>query len=271
MTLSTYSPRLALELGRAAAAAYESAAAVTSLAKERGAAATVIEAGPSAAALIWTRQHVVVAPRGSDFGDGGIDWRLNARVCKRPMSETPGLEHVEGLGHSGFLEAYEGLSAAVRPLLRELLAGGRELLLGGHSQGAALAVLLACEHLEAAAYPWACPRVGNPEFAAWFARARRAPTHRLVLALRGVQDLVTRLPPSSFGFAHVGEAHVFSESQRFDGDDAWQQLRVAVPVSRLEALRLVGRGTRAVLAHSRARGLEAFEADLARSENKGVR
>jgi pimeloyl-ACP methyl ester carboxylesterase len=117
---------------------------------------------------------------------------------------NPGLGMTPGPVHRGFDRAFDAVSDQVTQALAE---GGTEpLLLTGHSMGGALAVIAAdhclTEHkLRAVAvYAFGMPRVGDEDFAVRYNDALGATTYRLVHG----DDIVATVPPSRFGFRHVG-------------------------------------------------------------------
>ncbi|MDQ0015857.1 hypothetical protein J2W23_004258 [Variovorax boronicumulans] len=102
-----------------------------------------------------------------------------------------------GRVHAGFARAFR----AIRPAIDEWLAGEcaarSELILAGHSLGAALATLAATVWKPAQLVTLGSPRVGNPEFAATFAGV---PVVRVVNCC----DAVTQIPPESPWYTHAG-------------------------------------------------------------------
>jgi triacylglycerol lipase len=126
----------------------------------------------------------------TDF-DVGFRFRFNERVT------PPAL-------HSGFEKAYRSVAGKVA----EALAKRSEapVLVTGHSMGAALAVIAADDFLSdkklrpTAVYVFGMPRVGDEDFAERYNDTLGNSTYRLVHG----SDIVATVPPSSFGFRHVG-------------------------------------------------------------------
>lgn len=105
-----------------------------------------------------------------------------------------------GQVHRGFADALDLVWPEVEAALSSVEG---PLLITGHSQGAALAILAASLRPDAGLYSFGAPRIGDPAF-------RAAMKERPGLMKRYVndRDLVCRLPPASFGYRHVGEPWV---------------------------------------------------------------
>jgi predicted lipase len=109
--------------------------------------------------------------------------------------------------HSGCATALASVFAKVKAEVDALPGSGVLLYLTGHSLGAALATLCAQRLATGRGYPiqslytFGSPRVGNPEFAAQYQTRLGPRTYRLV----NNEDLVTRVPPRSVGYEHIGE------------------------------------------------------------------
>jgi triacylglycerol lipase len=107
--------------------------------------------------------------------------------------------------HFGFGDA---LAAVWPDITATLTATPRvgPLFIAGHSLGAALAVLCAQRAREdfaitaEAIYAFGMPRIGSPAFAEAFDQALGGMTYRFVHG----DDIVATVPPSAFGFRHVG-------------------------------------------------------------------
>lgn len=122
----------------------------------------------------------------------GLNVGINAGVTPGPV-------------HRGFEMAFDAVSDQVTQALAD--RGGEEpVLVTGHSMGAALAViaaerLLSDEGMRATAvYAFGMPRVGDEDFALRYNDTLGAATYRLVHG----EDIVATVPPSRFGFRHVG-------------------------------------------------------------------
>ena len=122
-----------------------------------------------------------------------------------------------GSVHRGFAGAVGAVwedAGGVRGLKSHLagLAGSRALWFTGHSLGAASATVAAilCEQSGmrvSGLYTYGSPRVGDAEFAARFRRFFPGDSGPEYQRFINDRDIVTRVPPESFGYRHVGAAH----------------------------------------------------------------
>jgi len=101
-----------------------------------------------------------------------------------------------GRVHAGFAAAARALLPEVRAWLAANERAATQLILTGHSLGAALATLTASSVRASLLVTLGSPRVGD----AAFARTIKCPSVRLVHCC----DLVTDLPPPVGGYVHVG-------------------------------------------------------------------
>jgi triacylglycerol lipase len=130
----------------------------------------------------------------------------------------PGLEVKPGPVHRGFDKAFDAVSGQLTQALAE--RGAEPLLITGHSMGAALAViaadhLLSEEKLRATAvYAFGMPRVGDEDFSVRYNDTLGAITYRLVHG----DDIVASVPPSRFGFRHVGRLISCARGSHFAPD-----------------------------------------------------
>jgi triacylglycerol lipase len=118
--------------------------------------------------------------------------------------------------HDGFRLA----AAAAQPEIDQAIAlcrqSGKPFFITGHSLGGALAALAALQAANAGAppravYTYGMPRVGGPLFGASYGNLSNV-TYRLVYGI----DLVSRVPPSSVGFHHVGHLLQCASGAKFD-------------------------------------------------------
>jgi len=151
-------------------------------------------------ALLLTGAGVaVLAFRGTEPKEIA-DWLTDSKFAPKPWD--PGFGNV----HEGFAGALETVFPAIRRDLESLRGSGRSLYVTGHSLGAALATLLAARLAAQQTYPvqgvytYGSPRVGDIAFEGNYTRLLGERTFRFV----NHEDLVTRVPPRSLGFRHVG-------------------------------------------------------------------
>lgn len=126
------------------------------------------------------------------------------------------LTNFEGGGsvHRGFAGAVAAVWEGAGGLKSHLegLAGSRALWVTGHSLGAANATIAAllCEQSGmrvSGLYTYGSPRVGNAAFAARFSESFPGGSGRDYQRFINERDIVTRVPPATFGYTHVGAAH----------------------------------------------------------------
>ena len=101
--------------------------------------------------------------------------------------------------HGGFLRAYNSLKGDIDAWLAALDPQPAELIVTGHSLGAAMATLMASLNCDATLVTFGSPRVGGPGLAQMFAGR---PVHRYV----DCNDFVTNLAPPIW-FRHVAGMH----------------------------------------------------------------
>ncbi len=154
------------------------------------------------------KELAVVAFRGTDKDDP-TDLADDAEVI--PVAWEKG-----GKVHKGFAKA---LGEVRQNLDRTLRSVECRMLFTGHSLGAALATLLASARNPAALYTFGSPRVGDVEFVATL---RGVDSHRYV----DCADLVTRVPPESFGYVHLGKPYYIGRNRRvrFNPSRVWMWL-----------------------------------------------
>lgn len=158
-------------------------------------------------------RRVIVAFRGT------TDWRdvqTDSEAWLRPF--TPWHDISGCAVHSGGLEAYHRIAAALRDDLARLMTDPKTpMVFIGHSLGAMLCTMGAAEASAVAGHgPLSCvtfgsPRVGDPEFAAAF-DVHVPDTTRVVHAYDGVPEA----PPEVMDYRHVGhEVHIGDDGRPF--------------------------------------------------------
>ncbi len=163
----------------------------------RAAYVRVGEGGDYAAERVGSTLYIYL-----EASNGEEDWKNNLDFPARAYAH--GGECV-WCAHRGFLRVWKALEGVIAPLIAD--ENLKKIVTVGFSHGAALAVL--CheyvwynrpdlrEVIEG--YGFGCPRVlwGNPpaDLRARWAR---------FTVIRNIDDLVTHLPPTLFGYTHVG-------------------------------------------------------------------
>jgi triacylglycerol lipase len=134
------------------------------------------------------------------------------------VSDFNFLPNKKGL-HQGFDEALEVAWDDIVSALKQSQPIPR-LYITGHSLGAALAALCAYRTtnelglMPEAVYAFGMPRVGTPDFAAAYNKQLGSRTYRLIHG----DDVVPTVPPTRFGFCHVGRCVVCKAHQMFAAD-----------------------------------------------------
>ncbi len=121
--------------------------------------------------------------------------------------------------HQGFDEALDVVWNDITKALKQSQPIPR-LFITGHSLGAALAAL--CAHrvtnelglVPEAVFAFGMPRVATPAFAAAYNKQLGSRTYRLIHG----DDIVPTIPPTRFGFCHVGRCVLCKAHQTFVAD-----------------------------------------------------
>ncbi len=130
-----------------------------------------------------------------------------------------------GMVHAGFYDALANVWKLLDRYVRYVQSRQqRVLLVTGHSLGGALAALAVGRWLEAGLavhgmYTFGQPRTGDPTYARNFNFAFKPYSFRFV----NNNDLVTRIPPRSFGYSHLGSFRYFTETGEFAEQIDWWQ------------------------------------------------
>jgi len=241
---------LALELAEHAAAVYGSASHFFRWSVARNCyGAHIIERGSTQVGITYSADRIVIAARGSsqmgDWGENLLAWRW----MWRDLFPCGGV--------------HLGMSIQVRRVVRELRATLATLrarypeaavYVTGHSLGGGLAhFLVRLAELGGvrvtAAYTFEAPRTGGPAWARWYDAAYGSRTFRVVAIRRGRADIVTRVPPASFGWRHVGRPCMLRDGVLYESEDVWQASRDEHPVKPLAWWRVISGLATAVAAH----------------------
>jgi hypothetical protein len=123
-------------------------------------------------------------------------------------------DHGPGRVHSGFRNTATGLWPAVQRWLDGPASGRRQLLVCGHSLGAAIATLLAVPAGATRLVTIGSPRVGDADFVAGLESATLLTVTRIVDCC----DVVTEVPPAAIGFEHAGSLVYVDRDGRVSAD-----------------------------------------------------
>lgn len=226
-----YCPQNALWLARCAGLVYREPQAIAQQVKLWGYPNFhFIDHVPSAtqAFVMANDKAIVVAFRGTTCID---DWMTNKRIFQ-----------VRGFGgtvHRGFFQASKAVWFELNQKIKEFQNNYQPILVTGHSLGGALATLSAARMHEegmaiAALYTFGSPRVGDVSFSKKFNADFEGRAYRFV----NDQDIVTRIPPSAFGYKHVGEFLYFDAKGELQNDPCfWKEFKKSVKGSLADFLK----------------------------------
>ena len=136
-----------------------------------------------------------------EHSNGIVDWRNNFDFPSKPYREMNDKWYV----HRGFLRVWK----SAREYLREQICNKKVkgIVIVGYSHGAALALL--CHEFcvfnrpdianNIFGYGYGCPRVVHGRL-----KKRICERFKHFYIIRNCRDIVTHLPPTLFGFRHVG-------------------------------------------------------------------
>ena len=197
-------PVLAAEMARLAYAPFETppgAAAATALLRAVGFDAFSPFNAPATDSQAFlasdrTTGLAVLAFRGTQH-DRWKDLRADLMAWREPWPAG-------GEVHHGFAAAFRAIWSLIAPALSPRPT---RLLFTGHSLGAALATLAASTSAPDGLYTFGCPRVGDRTF---IATLPVLPSHRYV----NCADLVPRIPPARWGYAHLEPARYIDRRGR---------------------------------------------------------
>jgi triacylglycerol lipase len=123
--------------------------------------------------------------------------------------------------HVGFRDALELVRERLDAWLAKRLAAAEQVLITGHSLGAALATLLyvdwsskVSETARIELVTFGSPRVGDAKFLTCFEERTGKGPNRRVIRFVNDQDLVTRVAPRAMGYQHVGSVYLLDNVGR---------------------------------------------------------
>ena len=268
-----FHPYLALELAEHAACGYSQYLYPARAEHEGGWRwATSVDAGATQLYLAWDEEYGIISCRGSDQSG---DWFENGLVCKaeNPIVSATGTPF-PGRVHGGFSRQFRRvereLERAVGYAKLDSIRGGykgQKWFVCGHSLGGALAVMVAaylrCEGLPVqAVYTFGSPRPGDKAWGDWYDEIGLSGiTRRVVIVRHGHQDIVTRLPLSAGGWAHVGSPDILLSNgkvEHIEGPGAWRYVRSLRKTSIFTYLRVAHEIKQGAMQHKISLTLEAL-------------
>jgi triacylglycerol lipase len=222
-----WDPNNALALACASNLAYENSDAVSVQLQAWGfdpARFTFLNKNDTQGFVTATDEMVLVSFRGTQSNDIW-DWMTDARIVLRPYQ--PGLVHI------GFYNALNDVWHEMNAAINACRDQGQSLWVTGHSLGAALAGLAVSRMIFEeqtpinGLYTFGHPRMGNFVFGNGYDTEFLAKTFRYV----NDQDIVTRIPPRTLGYTHVGRLLFFDKDGRLQNDDHfWNRFLTEVKV-----------------------------------------
>jgi hypothetical protein len=140
------------------------------------------------------------------------DVLADAEFILTPMRGAPEV-------HAGFQKALNEIWPEVLAALDEVMAQSLPVWYTGYSLGAALATLAAARRPPAAMVTFGSPRVGEDDFVRLL---QDLPIQRFVNCC----DIVTQVPPLSFGYMHVGQMEfITSHGRVMRNPESWHVAR----------------------------------------------
>lgn len=163
-----------------------------------------IEGNGTQALVMATNDIILVAFRGTELKTEDILTDLNFDLVKGPL---------DGEVHEGFLDALAVVWKKVEMTIAKFRKNqAKSLWFTGHSLGAGLATLAVGRLVDQGQpvdglYTFGQPRTGDKAFARDFNFEFKPYAFRFV----NNNDIVTRVPPRSFGYRHIGTLRYFDE------------------------------------------------------------
>lgn len=167
-----------------------------------------------------------------ESSDGSEDWKNNFDF---PIKFNKRENDIPFRCHRGFLKVWE----SIKPHLKDAImdTGVDKIIVAGFSHGAALSVLC-YEYVwylredirdKIEGYAFGCPRV------LWGINAKKI-AHRWdnFTVIRNIDDLITHLPPFSFGYFHVGKLIEIGEKGKYNKIDAHRPENYLVELRKLQ-------------------------------------
>jgi len=218
-TATSYDPRNALWLGKAADLAYQDIASVEQALQGWNVIPLADSVTDTSGFVAGNAEMIVISFRGTE-AHKLKDWLtdLNAGHADGPIGKV----------HKGFYQAISSIWLELSTALRDLRHNDRTLWITGHSLGAALAVLASAKLLREnvvtsidGLYTFGQPRTGDQDFAAWLDGVMQARMFRFV----NNNDIVPHVPLPPL-FKHAGSIHYFDSDGKLRTDEGfWQEIK----------------------------------------------
>lgn len=176
---------------------------------------------------------VVIAVRGTEFDFTGkrkystfIGWATNIDIQFSDYSRIQGTKV-----HKGFLQQYLSSKNEFITQVEEYLKKGYQIIITGHSQGAAISGIIAMDcTIKYSKYinqiyhqPFAQPRVGNDIFAKYM-NEKFKDVQRFYTQYQDTIDFVTTVPPEKLYYVHYGKDHKLLANSKFFKDESENHL-----------------------------------------------
>jgi len=173
--------------------------------------------------MIANDEMVILAFRGTESKQ---DWLtdVNAKLVEGNFGKI----------HRGFSRALGYVWNDIEKTLSRFGTNSRPVWITGHSLGGALATLAAAKFIELnkdvnGLYTFGQPRVGDSIFGTTFDLRFKHRTFRFV----NNEDIVTRVPPRTMGYKHIGSIVYFDSFGKIHKDIKWWQRFLDSSVSKV--------------------------------------
>lgn len=167
------------------------------------------------ALVMGNHDFIIVAFRGTE-PNKLQDWITDAKFLLPRQGPS-------GKVHRGFWDGLQAVWPAIKQAVDTFQDNGQSLWFTGHSLGAAIAALAVADFRLAAdrpvngLYTFGQPRIGDVDFASAFDADFKSRAFRFV----NNNDIVTRVPPRSTGYSHIGRFLYFDVNGNLQDDISW--------------------------------------------------
>jgi triacylglycerol lipase len=164
--------------------------------------------------IIANKEVIILAFRGTECIE---DWLTDADISL--------VKDTWGKAHKGFSKALDSVWKEVLKIISKFQDNSQTIWITGHSLGGALATLAASRLMQNnfdinGLYTFGQPRVGNAIFARTFDLRLKHRTFRFV----NNEDIVTRVPPSSLKYEHIGSVYYFDTAGKLHRGIRWWRM-----------------------------------------------